>query len=170
MKIVFAFAEGVVNGLEKLNQSDLPLGLVSRVRRVLRNFKEEVEIYAPEREKILREFCTVEDVGDGKKMWKFPLPENERFAEFQKRWEDLQNQMLVFPYEPIDYLDLIDSAPEEVKKKIIAKGSDFEIIDSLNDSFKHQKEQEAALAVTSAGANKAGDDPVASPAPSKGEN
>jgi len=167
MNILFAFAEGVMEGLNKLNQSDLPLGLVSRIRRVIRNFKEEVEIYAPERDKILREFCSLEKNDEGQQLWKFPLPDDGRFAEFQKRWEDLQNQKLIFPYEPIDYLGLIDSAPDAIKEKIVAKGSDFEIIDNLNETYEHQFKKEPEPATSAGEANKAGDGSVASPAPIK---
>lgn len=133
----------------------------------MKNFKEEVEIYAPEREKILREFCELEKAEDGKQFFRFPKPEDEKYNEFEKRWNDLQNQKLVFPYEPIDYLELIDKAPDVVRDKIVAKGADFEVIDNLNDAYKQQfsnKEQS-----TSVEANKGGDVIQESPPLLKGE-
>ena len=149
MTLLFAYAESVLNGLIKLDQSDLPLGLVSKVKRVLRNFKEEFAIYQPGREKILREFCTVDEE---KKMWMFPKPEDEKFAEFEKRWNDLQMQKLIFPYEPILYDDIIDAVPDEIKKKIVAKGSDFDVLDVLNKEYKELHKKEVSPADTSAGA------------------
>jgi hypothetical protein len=138
MTILFGYAESVLTGLVKLDQSDLPLGLVSRVRRVLRNFREEMAIYNPEREKILKELCVLDDQGDGKQFWKFPQPEDAKYPEFEKRWNELQTQKVIFPYEPIKYLDMIDNAPDEVKKKIVAKGSDFDVLDGLNSAYKEQ--------------------------------
>lgn len=156
MTILFAFAEELMKGLDKLNQSDLPLGLVSRIRRVIRNFKEEVDIYMPEREKILKEFCTLEKKeGSNDQFWRFPTSENEKHDEFVKKWADLMEQKLVFPYEPIDYLALIDKAPDVVRDKVIAKGSDFEVIDNLNDAYKVQFEKKDES--TSVEANKGGD-------------
>jgi len=155
MTVIYTFAEGIMAGLTKLNQADLPLGLVSRVRRVLKNFKEELEIYNPEREKILKENCTLEkDEKTGAQYWKFPKPEDEKYAEFEKRWNELQMQKLIFPYEPIDYLKLIEDTPDEVKKKIVAKGSDFDVLEALNNAYDEQfKKDVSPTENTSAGAN-----------------
>jgi len=159
MTVLYTFAEGIMVGLTKLNQADLPLGLVSRVRRVLKNFKEELEIYNPEREKILRETCTLEkDEKTGAQIWKFPEPESEKRSEFEKRWSELHAQKLIFPYEPIDYLKLIDDAPDEVKKKIVAKGSDFDVLEALNDAYDEQFKKDTPPAeITSAGVADKGD-------------
>ena len=152
MTILFAFAEDLVNGLVELDKFDLPLGLVSRVRRVLKNLREEKSLYDPEREKILKKFCTLERDGE-KQFWKFPLKEDENFPEFEKRWSELQNQKVIFPYEPVNYLDIIDATPDEIKKKIIAKGTDFDVLEALNQTYDMQfnKKEVAAEETPSAG-------------------
>ena len=141
-----------MNGLVELDKFDLPLGLVSRVRRVLKNLREEKSLYDPEREKILKKFCKPD--GDGEKQfWKFPPKEDENFPEFEKRWSELQNQKVIFPYEPVNYLDIIDATPDEIKKKIIVKGTDFDVLEALNQTYDFQfnKKEIASEETPSAG-------------------
>lgn len=138
MTVAFGFAGDILNGLVALNGADLPLALVSKVRRVLRNFKTETEDLLKDKQKILQKHCTIDNE---RGVWMFPKQEDENFAEFSARWEELHNHGVIFPYEPILYDDIIDATPDEIKKKIVAKGSDFDVLESLNEVYNKQFKQ-----------------------------
>jgi hypothetical protein len=151
MTVAFAFAESILGGLTKLSGFDLPIALVSSVRRVLRKFKTETEDLYKDREKILTKYCTLDSEN---KKWVFPKSDSANYQEFMARWEELHQVNVIFPYEPIDYLGIIDSAPVEIKKNIIAKGDDFNIIDELNETYNYQfnkKETPPATVVSDKG-------------------
>jgi hypothetical protein len=160
MKLVFANAEGVLERLTNLDSKELPIGLFADVRRVLRDFKDEASVYFPKREKILRDLCTLENIKEDKEkgikasqFWKFPQPGDEKFPEFETRWNEIQNVILDFKYAPIDYLAIIDATPDEAKKRITVKGTDFDVIDYLNAVYKNEN----SPADTSAGEANKGD-------------
>ncbi len=157
MKLMFAYAEGVLKGLNKLDQSELPLMLFAKVHRVLQEVKNESAIYMPKREKILQELCTLEKGEGNEQFWKFPNREDGKYEEFVQRWDEIQTVILDIKYSPIDYLEIIEKTPEEIKNKITATGKDFDILDSLNETYK----KENSPADTSAGeANKGAETPT----------
>lgn len=135
MTVQFAYAEEILKGLVKLDQFDLPLGLFSRIRRVLKNFRDEVGMYMDKKDAYLKKYCTL---SEDKTMWQFPKDGEPNSEEFYKLWNELLIQDVIFPYEPIDYLAIIDATPEEIKKKITVLGKDFNILDLLNETYNHQ--------------------------------
>lgn len=159
MTILFGLADGsnpngIVNQLQRLIDMELPIGLWSRVKRVLRDLQAEVMLYGPIRERILKEYCTPEMGDKGQQFYKFPQAEDEKFPGFEKEWNELLNTKLEVPYAPIEYLDIIDKTPDEVKKKLVVSNKDFYILDVLNESYEAEKKVEAPD--TSAGVNNKG--------------
>ena len=148
MKLLFANAEGVLERLTSLDSQELPIGLFAPIRKLLLEFKGEASIYFPKREKILQDLCTLEKGDDDKQFWRFPKPGDEKFPEFETRWNEMQNVMLEFNYKPIDYLAIIEATSDEIKKRIMVKGKDFDVLDFLNEVYKNENTPD-----TSAGAN-----------------
>jgi len=144
MKILFGLADGSnpngwINLLQKLVDMDLPIGLWAKIKRVLRSMQSEVQLYGAVRERILKEYCTLEHGENGQQFYKFPKPKDEKYPGFEKEWGELLNTELDVEYSPIEYLDIIDKTPDDIKKKLVVSNKDFVVLDILNDAYKEEK-------------------------------
>jgi len=118
---------------------ELPVGIFRHLRRLHRAVKDELEIIAPEHKVFIDKWVVDK---------KFPAPDAENFADFQKAYAEFFGETVVIPFSPFklemlddlkvvvptDLMNLMETVNDVIEDEMKAKEKEIPPATAVNDN------------------------------------